>query len=207
LGDIDADGDLDVVRSNVWFENHDAVKRWTMHKMTEPWGASDPPFAVNATQTKTIDLNRDGRLDVVICDGENPKSRIAWLEAPADPRTGQWQTHPLPRGDNAARGALHSLQLADFDNDGDTDIFTVEMERFPGERPPRWFIWENVDGKGKLAERVILDANLGGHEAVAGDVDGDGDIDLCAKPWTPNKSNALGGKAHFSFLENLTVKP
>ena len=65
-------------------------------------GRKDPPFAVNATQTATTDLNRDGRLDVVICDGENPSSKIAWLEAPADPRKGKWRTHPLPRGDEAA---------------------------------------------------------------------------------------------------------
>ncbi len=204
LGDLDADGDLDVVRSNVWFENSNRGKSWAMHTMTEPWGAKDPPFAVNATQTRTVDLNRDGRLDVVICDGENPNAKIAWLEAPADPRDGKWSKHPLPRGDDASRGAMHSLVVADFDNDGDLDIFTVEMEEFPGSRPPRWFIWENVDGKGQLVERVIFDANLGGHETVAGDVDGDGDIDLCSKPWSAGKSNALGGKSHFSYLENLT---
>jgi hypothetical protein len=207
LGDIDADGDKDVVRSNVWFENDARGQKWTMHKMTEPWGASEPPFAVNATQTATIDLNRDGRLDVVICDGENPNSKIAWLEAPADPRGGAWMMHSLPRGDDAARGALHSLIVADFDRDGDADIFTVEMERFPGARPPRWFIWENIDGKGKLIERVILDANLGGHEAVAGDVDGDGDLDLCAKPWEARRANASGGASHFDFLENVSTVP
>jgi hypothetical protein len=206
LGDLDGDGDLDVVRSNIWLENHDRGRRWTPHKMTEPWGAKDPPFAVNATQTATIDLNRDGRLDVLICDGENPNSRIAWLEAPADPRRGKWLTHPLPRSDDAPRGALHTLHVSDFDNDGDPDIFTVEMERFPGVRPPRWFIWENLDGKGKLVERVILDANLGGHEAVVGDVDGDGDLDICSKPWSPRKANALGGKSHFDYLENVTPR-
>lgn len=207
FGDLDGDGDLDVVRSNVWFENEDRGARWTMRKMTDPWGAKEPPFAVNATQTATVDLDRDGRLDVVICDGENPNSKIAWLEAPTDPRTGKWQTHYLPRSDDDPRGALHSLIVADFDGDGDSDIFTVEMERFRGARPPRWFIWENVDGKGRLVERVILDANLGGHEAVAGDVDGDGDLDICAKPWEPRKANALGGKNHFDYLENVGPSP
>jgi hypothetical protein len=206
LGDVDADGDQDVVRSNVWFENAAGGRTWTMHTMSEPWGANEPAFAVNATQTATVDLNRDGRLDVVICDGENPNSKIAWLEAPPDPRSGPWQIHPLPRADDAPRGALHSLIVADFDRDGDPEIFTVEMERFPGARPPRWFMWENLDGKGQLVERVILDANLGGHEAVAGDVDGDGDLDLCAKPWEPRKANALGGANHFDFLQNVSSR-
>ena len=206
LGDLDGDGDQDVVRSNVWFENADRGRRWTMHTISEPWGASEPPFAVNATQTATVDLNRDGRLDVVVCDGENPNSKIAWLEAPPDPRSGPWTMHPLPREDNDPRGALHSLVVADFDSDGDADVFTVEMERFPGTRPPRWFVWENIDAKARLVERIILDANLGGHEAVAGDVDGDGDLDICAKPWTPRRANALGGANHFDFLENVSTK-
>lgn len=205
LGDIDGDGDLDVVRSNVWFENAGAGEKWQMHTMTEPWGAAEPVFAVNATQTETADLNGDGRLDIVICDGENPNSQIAWLEAPADPRDGEWEEHPLPRSDDAPRGALHSLKLADFNGDGRLEILSVEMERFPGAKPPRWFIWENVDGKGTFAEHVILDASLGGHETVVGDVDGDGDIDICSKPWTANRNNGNGGKSHFSFLENLTV--
>jgi hypothetical protein len=96
--------------------------------------------------------------------------------------------------------------VADFDQDGDADILTVEMERFAGARPPRWFIWENTDGKGTLAERIILDANLGGHEAVIGDVDGDGDLDICAKPWTPRKNNSLNGRWHFDYLENLIAR-
>jgi FG-GAP-like repeat len=204
LGDIDGDGDLDVVRSNVWFENLEAGKTWEMHKMTEPWGANQPSFAVNATQTETIDINSDGRLDVVICDGENPNSKIAWLEAPPDPRKGEWKIHHLPRSDDDPRGALHSLKLADFNGDGTLEILTVEMERFPGKRPPRWFLWENVDGKGSFVEHVILDANLGGHETVVGDVDGDGDIDICSKPWSANANNANGGKWHFSYLENIT---
>lgn len=206
LGDIDGDGDRDVVRSNVWFENTGRGKRWRMHKMTEPWGADTPAFAVNATQTETADLNGNGRLDVVICDGENPNSKIAWLEAPEDPRTGEWAVHHLPRSDDDPRGALHSLKLADFNKNGRLEILAVEMERFPGARPPRWFIWENVDGQGTFREHVILDARLGGHETVVGDVDGDGDIDICSKPWTPDPDNGNGGKSHFSYLENLTIQ-
>lgn len=205
LGDIDGDGDLDVVRSNAWFENLGGGERWQQHTMTEPWGADSPAFAVNATKTATADINGNGRLDVVICDAENPGSKIAWLEAPEDPRRGEWRTHHLPRSDDDPRGALHSLQLADFNNDGRLEILAVEMERFPGRRPPRWFLWENVDGKGSFVEHVILDANLGGHETVAGDVDGDGDVDVCSKPWVPAADSGNDGQGHFSYLENLLI--
>lgn len=40
--------------------------------------------------------NGDGRLDVVIADGENRNARIVWLEAPPDPKTERWITHLLP---------------------------------------------------------------------------------------------------------------
>jgi len=203
-GDLDGDGDLDVVRSNVWLENLDHGRQWAEHQMTESWGDNSKPWTINATRTRTADINLDGRLDVVITDGENRGALIAWLEAPLDPKSGNWKSHFLPKGDDAARGAYHSLAVEDFDGDGDLDIFTVEMEAVRGERPPRWFLWENVDGKGRFVEHVILDANLGGHEAVAGDVDGDGDIDICAKLWRPDPQNANGGKNHFDYLENLT---
>ena len=203
LGDIDRDGDLDVVRSNVWFENRRRGREWVSHQMTEPWGAPSPSFARNATRTWPVDINGDKRIDIVIADNENRGARIAWLEAPEDPKAGSWKVHLLPKGDTADRAPYHSLQVGDFDGDGDVDIFTVEMEWIGGEKPPRWFIWENLDGRGRFVERVILNANLGGHEAVVGDVDGDGDLDICSKLWRAAPTNANGGHNHFDYLENL----
>ncbi len=202
-GDMDSDGDADVVRSNVWFENLQAGQEWVPHRMSEPWGDAAIPWQDNATQTRTGDLNGDGRLDVVIADGENRNARIGWLEAPPDPRTERWITHLLPKTDTAARGAYHCLHVGDFNGDGHPDVFSAEMEAFHGDLPPRWFVWENVDGTGKFCERVVLDANLGAHEAVCGDVDADGDLDICSKVWQPMESNANGGRNHFDFLENL----
>ncbi len=78
------------------------------------------------------------------------------------------------------------------------------MEEVGGNGSPRWFIWENVDGKGKeWKEHVILDANLGGHEAVVGDITGNGRLDIISKPWYPRKENGVGGKMFVVFLENL----
>jgi hypothetical protein len=107
-------------------------------------------------------------------------------------------------------GLLHALAVADFNGDGKPDIAVNEQEELlpPGRENPRWIIWENLGGN-KFVERVVLDTKLGGHELQAGDVGGDGDIDICSKPWGPRPWNGNGGKMHVDFLENLirTQKP
>jgi hypothetical protein len=201
-GDLDGDGDTDVARSNVWFENADGQgTRWVTHDNID-FGNPNSPFPL-ATHCEVLDVDRDGDKDLVMTENEIRAGRIAWLEN-VDGRGASWQRHDLEAGDPAPRGAYHSLIVADFDNDGDPDVFTCEMEGIRGDRLPRWFIWENVDGRGQtFTERVILDAGLGGHVAVAADFDGDGDLDIVGKLWRPRGDNANGGRNHVDFLENL----
>lgn len=205
VGDIDGDGDPDIARSNAWFENGDGKgSEWIERPI--PFGNPKPPYPL-ATRCVIVDINQDGRNDLVMTENEIRAGKIAWLEN-ADGDGLNWNVHDLVAGDPAPRGAYHSLAARDFDKDGDTDVFTVEMEAIPGVRQPRWFIWENLDGRGaNFVERVILDNALGGHEAVVGDVDGDGDLDICSKLWRPRKDNANGGRNHADFVENLLTPP
>jgi hypothetical protein len=55
----------------------------------------------------------------------------------------------------------------------------------------------NLDGKAQTFVETQAFAGVECHEAVAGDVDRDGDIDVCSKPWD-------GGDEHV-YLENLLV--
>jgi hypothetical protein len=64
-------------------------------------------------------------------------------------------------------------------------------------------MWENL-GDGSFRELVVFDQVLGGHDALVGDVDQDGDPDICFKVWKSWSQNANGGNAHAGFLENLS---
>jgi hypothetical protein len=207
VGDLNGDTRPDLVRTDVWFENLGADgKSWRQHAIglnTPPPPDFQPAFAFNATRALVIDVNRDGHNDVVFTDAEIPGGKVWWMEN-RDGRGTRWLRHEIFSGGEPRRGAYHSLQVADFDADGDPDVFTCEMEHVRGRNPPRWYIWENLDGHGAdWKEHVILDANLGGHEALAADLTGNGRLDIIGKPWTPHPQNALDGRMFVVFLENL----
>jgi hypothetical protein len=205
VGDINGDGHLDIARSNAWFENVNGDgSKWIEHFIGHCGGKEG--WEANATRAVVCDINHDGIMDIVMTDAEIAGGRVFWMQN-LDGKGTAWKRHDLPHSDDDPRGPYHSLLVRDFDGDGRLDIFSCEMEWIRGRRPPRWFIWQNLDGRGtSWKEHVILNANLGGHEAVRGDFDGDGVDEIIAKPWTAHPANALGGKFHVNWLRRRLMK-
>ena len=191
VGDLDGDGDNDIVRSTGWFENADAKgTRWTWHEDIP--GGSGGRFK-DTTKSWVADLDRDGDNDVVLTDAdiEAGDGRTHWFEN-ADGKGRTWVRHVIAE----KKGDLHTLAVADFDGDGDLDVFSGEGPlggTGPGGKH-RWYVWENADGKGGSWVEHVVNEGDRCHEGMAADVDGDGDIDICSKPWN--------GDLHV-YLENL----
>ena len=199
VADLDGDGDMDVVRADTWFENADGKgNRWVAHQNI-PMGRKGP-FGV-CVRSAVVDLDGDGKLEIVIADADITDSKVVVLKN-VDGNGERWEKISVPQ--SFTYGSLHALAVADLNGDGKPDLISNEQEELlpAGRENPRWILWENLGGL-KFREHVILDVKLGGHELQVGDVDRDGDIDVCSKPWGPRAWNGNGGKMHVDFLENL----
>jgi|GEM_PF-849810 len=181
LADLDRDGDLDVVYGGLWLETPDSLNRspWPQHIIAPSWPG--------AARAKVADINRDGRLDVILSVSE-ASGHLAWFEAPVNLQTGSWQEHVI---EAAALEGAHSLQVVDMDNDKDLDVVTAEMHISMQKRVIVYINEQN------LWRRQIVSAT-GSHNLRVGDIGNDGDMDIIGK-------NFAGDGRLIEMWENETV--
>jgi hypothetical protein len=205
IGDLDGDNDNDLVLPDRWLENQEKGTKWVKHAL--PFGKRGP-FGLSS-RNWIVDLDNDGDNDIVMADCDQQASRIAWLEnnGGAIPA---FTARFLPMSAPGIRGSFHSLFVGDLDNDGDIDILTCDQEddSLPTEgAPPRWYVWENISTTSypEFVEKVILNNKIGGHDALVGDVDGDGDLDIVSKVWNLWPESGNNGIEHGDILENRLI--
>ena len=172
IGDIDRDGDQDVVLNGCWIETPVDYRKadFTRHIIDQKWLNQDVDNGRgNSCKIAVGDMNNDGCLDVLFSHSEQTGHPVSWYQAPPDPLTGKWIEHEIGKVDYC-----HNLKTADFDLDGDIDVLAGEQ---PGnEAPHPLMIFVNQGGGRKWQTQVL--AQSGNYSAMVGDIGNDGDIDI-----------------------------
>jgi len=160
LGDLDGDGDLDLVIADEEGDN-----RWIRNDGTGSFSGAPIPLEPQPQHSYAValgDLDGDGDLDVVLGNDVQPSQVFLNDGAGGFPAGGL----PLPHN-----GLTLSLAVGDLDGDGDLDIVAgndgspskILLNDGAGGFPT----WHDLDSKTDPAQDVAL-----------GDLDGDGDLDL-----------------------------
>lgn len=160
--DIDGDGIIDIIGAGRWF------------KFSE--GMNFTPNIIDASyafsRSAAGQLIPGGRPEVVLVvgDGLGPLMLYEWQNE-------TWVGKELI----AAVQDGHTIDLIDFDGDGNLDIFNAEMRL--GQNPDAKARILFGDGQGNFTVQEIL-TGFGSHEGRIADLDGDGDYDILGKPYT-----------------------
>jgi hypothetical protein len=202
-GDLDGDGDADIGNMNRWYENADGKGGAWIEHANIPFGPAREGGWGLSGRALVADMDGDGHQDLIQAESDAPNGRVAWFANPGGKGL-RWEMRLVK--DSTEGQDFHSLIAADFDGDGDIDLFSAGSANSEG--PPKAYVWENGDGKGGAwIEHVIPVDGAQIHDAAGADLDGDGDIDILAKDWAtgrqfylenqrvPNSGAGIRGKA------------
>ena len=213
VGDLNGNGRLDIVVPGLWFENPGNGRgEWKRHA----WPHEPIPNASYGTSIRAwvVDINGDGWNDIVYSDCDTGFGHVYWVRNKGQGRHWVRQRLPDPPGDERT-GSFHSLGVADFDQDGNLDIFAGEQEDAstsmvakgllpmkPDALKERGVIWVNSGGESPTFEPVVIhEGRPGWHDAVLGDIDGDGAVDIVSKVWNTDW-NKQGRNYHVDYWRN-----
>lgn len=117
-----------------------------------------------------VDLNRDDRPDVLVCDCV--ANSVSWIEQTAD---GQFEEHIL--AENLVAPAR--VECVDFDNDGDLDLLVAVLGvLYPSNDKIGSLVALINDGRQQFERKTLLDQVARVSDVRSGDLDQDGDLDL-----------------------------
>jgi hypothetical protein len=129
-----------------------------------------PPTTPWIAHVFPVDLDRDGRLDVIACEAQ--ANQVLWLR---QTETGSFEERVIATG---MKAPVHA-EVVDFDGDGDLDVVVASMGFvFPNnDRIGTVFVLEN-DGRQNFTPHVLLENIERVTDVRAGDFNGDGKLDL-----------------------------
>lgn len=168
-GDIDGDGDVDIITATrttdkiIWFENLGNGTSFSQENLIVN-GPSD------ITSIEVIDLDSDSDNDIIYIDADS--GQLEYLE---NTGAGGSFEEAVIISDNMGEGQISTLTFVDLDLDMDMDLVAV------GKNPDHYFIFSNVDGQGTYVEDQFLNMSPSSQGSLIvrmANVDGDNNKDV-----------------------------
>jgi hypothetical protein len=173
-GDLDGDGDPDLVLNGYWFETPDTAPAariaasYVYHVIDSAWFHQTGDWTKNSCKVVVGDFDGDGKNDVAFSDSERPGYAVAWYGSATPRADGAWNKHAVKVVDYC-----HTLQAVDFDLDGDVDLLVGGMIQSQ-HRGLRLML---NGGRGTSWTESVIQTD-GSYSAEIGDIDNDGDPDI-----------------------------
>jgi sugar phosphate isomerase/epimerase len=175
--DIDGDGIQDIIGGGYWF------KYLGNDKFS--WNVIDGAYTFS--RSAAGQLIPGGRPEVVLVVGDGLAPMYMY-----EYKKNTWVKKELvPQVSNG-----HTLAITDFDGDGNQDIWYAEMTLGGYQDAVNRILFG--DGNGNFLRDMVVSKGLDVHDSDIADLDGDGDLDILAKPYD-------GGSPRLDvFLQNGT---
>lgn len=161
--DIDEDGRLDILGGNpptgemIWLKAPDPKEglEWQRFSISKEKSPGTDRFSHGLGMG---DMNKDGRMDVVITEG--------WWEAPENPQQSGWTFHEANLGEASAQ-----MYVQDVDGDGEQEVISSSAHKLG-----MW--WHKKQVENKWVTHTFSENFTQTHGLSQVDINGDGHLDL-----------------------------
>jgi hypothetical protein len=193
--DLDGDGDMDMISASgnddkiAWYENTDGLGTFGPQQIISE-------TVPGASSVYAADIDGDGDIDILAASYLD--NTISWFA-----NNGQGVFGSRQIVSTLANGAS-SVYANDVDGDGDMDVFSASAL----DDKIAWY--ENINGQGSFGTQQVISINFDYPlDVVAGDIDGDGDMDILSGSRYSNSRVAwfknTNGQGNFVFQQELST--